>query len=306
MPASSRPKRPPRLQIWLRALRAPTLIASIIPVLLGGGLALVDRGFEGWPFLTALIAVMLVQAGTHLFNDYYDYQKGADSGVSLYEGVLRLGWLTPRQVLTGGLVCYLAAAVIGLYLFYKGGPFILFLGTIGLLTGYFFTGSRYALAYHRLGELAVFLMNGPLVALGTYFVMLKIIYPHVILNGIGIGLLSAAIVHINNLRDVEHDRRIGKHTLATTFGLSNAKVIYYLLLLLAYLFPVAMWHYDMTPVYSLLCLLTLPLALRVVWIVRKTNDPVELNVMLGHAVLLQMLYGMLHVFGIFLYYFLNL
>jgi len=307
MPATGLAAKPSALQIWMRAIRIPSLIAATVPVLLGGGLALIDRGFEGWPFLATLIAVMLIQAGTQLFNDYYDFRKGADSHVTLSPpSVIQLAWLSPRQVLIGGVLCYALALVLGTYLAYIGGMFIAFLGLVGLASGFFFTGSRLALAYHRLGELTVFLMNGPLVTLGTYYVMLKIIYPHVIVNGVGIGLLSAAIVHINNLRDREQDEQIGKHTLATMLGTANAKGLFYLLLLIAYALPVAMWQYDVMPWTSLLTLLTLPLALRVVWIVRQTDDPVELNVLLGHAVLLQMLYGILHAFGIFLFYFLEL
>jgi 1,4-dihydroxy-2-naphthoate octaprenyltransferase len=301
---SAKPTRPHPVQIWLRAVRAPLLIATMIPVLLGGGFALMDRSFDGWTFLAAMIAVLLLQAGTHLFNDYFDFSKGADCDTSLTPpSVIRLGWLMPQSVYRGGLFCFLSAALVGSYLVYTGGVTVLLLGIVGLVVGYWFTGTRWALSYHALGELAVFLLHGPLLVYGTYYVMVGITYSHVLLGGIPIGLLWAAMLHLNNMRDLEHDRKIGKHTLATLFGPAQAKTVYYFLLLPAYLIPLALYLTGMTPGLALLALLTFPLALYNMWVVHRTSDPVELNVAYGLTVLLQLLFGILHVFGVFLYNF---
>lgn len=304
MPASAPPKRPNRLHIWMRAVRAPSLIFAVLPVLLGGGLTLIDRGFDGWPFLITMIAVMLLQAGTNLFNDYFGLKKGADApDDEAYPSVLMLGWLAARQVLIGGLICYLLASVLGIYLIYIGGWPILLLGVIGIAAGYCFSATRYALSYHWLGELTVFFCTGPLLVFGTYYLMVTIVYPYVFLNGVSVGLLAAATLHVNNLADLEHDRRIGKHTLSTLLGAQCAKRLYELLLLLAYLVPVALWYYDLTPVTSLLSLLTFPLAVHTVRKVRSTSDPIELNLVVGLCGLLQLLFGILYVFGIYVYYF---
>ncbi|MGZ4106858.1 MAG: 1,4-dihydroxy-2-naphthoate octaprenyltransferase [Tumebacillaceae bacterium] len=306
MPATALPKRPTRLQIWIRGVRALSLVISVIPVLLGGGLALIDRGFDGWTFLITLITVMLLRAGTYLINDYYDYIKGADLEDSfLPANGLQLGMLTPRQVHVAGLVCYLVACVLGSYLVHVGGTLILVLGVIGVLAGYFYSGSRYALAYHRLGEVTVFLLTGPLLVLGSYYVMVRIPYLHVFLHGIAFGLLSAAALHINNMRDMEHDRKIGKHTLATWLGQRKSKWLYAALLLLPYLMPILLWEYDLTPGAALLSLLTFPLALKNIWDVAKTTDQMEMNLELGLTYLLLLLFGILNVFGLFLYYFMQ-
>ncbi|ASS76321.1 1,4-dihydroxy-2-naphthoate octaprenyltransferase [Tumebacillus algifaecis] len=307
MPAPAKMKPPSQLQIWLRAVRVPALIGTIIPVLLGGGLALIDRGFEGWTFLAVMIAVMLVQAGSNLFNDYFDYHKGADDETSLTQAnPLRKGWLKASHVYLGGWICYLAAALVGYYIVSIGDWLMLLFGVIGLLLGYLYTGTRFALAYHGLGELSVFIVMGPLIVLGTYYAMVKILYGHVILNALPFGLLAAAVVHAKNLRDLEHDRQIGKRTLATFLGERKAKWEFYLLLLLSYLTMIGIWLLGYTPLSSLLVLITLPLAWKTVTMVAKSSDPMELNIGLGLAVLLQLLFGILNVFGIFLYYFLQL
>ncbi|TCP55590.1 1,4-dihydroxy-2-naphthoate prenyltransferase [Tumebacillus sp. BK434] len=307
MPANAKVTRPSQLQIWLRAVRAPSLISTLIPVLLGGGLALIDRGFEGWTFLAIIIAVMLVQAGSNLFNDYFDYHKGADDESSLTApNPLRQGWLSLSSVYRGGWICYLSAALIGGYLLSVGDWLVLVFGVIGLLLGYLYTGTRYALAYHGLGELTVFVVMGPLIVLGTYYAMVKILYGHVILNALPFGLLSAAVLHAKNVRDLRHDRAIGKRTLATILGERKSKWELYVLLALSYAMMVLIWLLGYTPVSSLLVLITLPLAWKTVQIVARTDDPMELNLGLGLSMLLQLLFGILNVFGIFLYYFLQI
>jgi 1,4-dihydroxy-2-naphthoate octaprenyltransferase len=307
MPASARVTRPSQLQIWLRAVRAPSLIGTILPVSLGGGLALIDRGFEGWTFLAIMIAVMLAQAGSNLFNDYFDFHKGADDETSLTpQSPLRNGWLTPSQVYIGGWICFALAALPGAYVVSTGDWLVLAFGVIGLMLGYLYTGTRYALAYHGLGELTVFIVMGPLIVLGTYYAMVKILFGHVILNALPFGLLAASVLHAKNLRDLNHDLQIGKRTLATILGVRRAKWEYYILLLLSYLTMIGIWLLGYTPVTTLLTLITLPLAWKTVRIVAKTSDPVELNLGLGLSVLLQLLFGLLNVFGIFLYYFLQI
>ncbi|HEU4964463.1 MAG TPA: 1,4-dihydroxy-2-naphthoate octaprenyltransferase [Bacilli bacterium] len=301
-----RPK-PNPFQVWLRAVRALSLTTTIIPVLLGGGFAMIDRGFDGWTFLLTMVAAMLLQAGTNLFNDYFDHLKGADASGSLSpSGALQQGWLTLRHVYVGGWVCFALTVLLGVFLVLKGGWPILLLGLLGLAGGYLYTGTRFAFAYHALGEVTAFLLLGPLMVFGTYYVMVKMFFWSVVLGAIPIGLLTAAILHANNLRDLEHDRLIGKKTLATLLGWEKARWEYYLLLMAAYVAPLVLVLLKMTPWTVLLTLLTLPLAIKLVRTVKHTHDPMELNLVLGLTVLLQLLFGILNVFGVFLYYFLEL
>jgi 1,4-dihydroxy-2-naphthoate octaprenyltransferase len=305
MPAPSSIKQPSVFQKWVRAVRAPSLIAAILPVLLGGGLALLDRGFDGWTFLLTMIAVMLIQAGSNLLNEYYDDIKGADAhGVSV--GVLHKGWLQPRQLLAGAWGCYILALLLGGYLVKVGGWLILVLGIVGVLGSILYSATRFALSYHALGEVTMFLLSGPLVTLGTYYAMVKIAYTYVLLSGIPYGLLAMAVTHVHNLRDIRHDRMIGKRTLASALPQRAANRLFYLLLLFVYVIPVLLWVMNVIPALSLLPLLTFPLAVRIIRTVRPTTEPVELNMAFGLTALLELLFGILQVFGVFLYYFTHL
>ncbi|PWK10268.1 1,4-dihydroxy-2-naphthoate octaprenyltransferase [Tumebacillus permanentifrigoris] len=305
MPASQTTKYPSLFQKWVRAVRAPSLIAAILPVLLGGGLALLDRGFDGWTFLLTMIAVMLIQAGSNLLNEYYDDLKGADAhGVSV--GVLHKGWLLPHQLYAGAWVCYILALLLGGYLVSVGGWVVLVLGIVGVLGSILYSATRLALSYHALGEVTMFLLSGPLVTLGTYYAMVKIAYAYVLLSGVPYGLLAMAVTHVHNLRDIRHDRMIGKRTLASTLPQRPANRLFYLLLLFAYVIPLLLWVMDVMPALSLLPLLTIPLAIRIIRTVRPTTEPVELNMAFGLTALLELLFGILQVFGLFLYYFTHL
>lgn len=305
MPASTSIKPPSLFQKWVRAVRAPSLIAAILPVLLGGGLALLDRGFDGWTFLLTMIAVMLIQAGSNLLNEYYDDIKGADAH-TVSAGVLQQGWLMAHQLLAGAWVCYVLALLVGGYLIKVGGWLILVLGIIGVLGSILYSATRYALSYHALGEVTMFLLSGPLVTLGTYYAMVKIAYTYVLLSGVPYGLLAMAVTHVHNLRDIRHDRLIGKRTLASVLPQRPANRLFYAMLLFVYVIPIVLLIMNVIPMLSLLPLLTFPLAVRIIRTVRPTTDPVELNMAFGLTALLELLFGILQVFGVFLYYFTHL
>lgn len=304
MPAQT--KRPSILHSWLRAIRPAALIFTLLPVLLGGGFALVDRGFDGWRFLVAMVAALFLQMGANLLNDCYDYLKGADTKETLsVSSPLREGWLTARQVYVGGVICLVTATVLGLWLVKVGGWLVLLLGVLGLAGAYLYSASRVALSWHGLGELAAFLLLGPLMVLGTYYVMVQLVFVHVLVNAIPLGLLAVSVLHVSNLRDRLHDQKIGKRTLATMLGARTGKALYHLLMVLAYVALVVLWLVDLTPVTALVALLAVPLAVRNLYLVSRTDDPVELNLGLGLTVLHQLVFGMLNVFGIYLYYFLQ-
>lgn len=299
------PARPSLLHIWSRAVRASSLILILIPVLIGGGLALIDRGFDGWTFLVTMLVAMLMLAGTHLFNDYFDYHKGTDRMTPFPTNAIHMGWLRPRQVYAAGWLCFLLGGLLGSYLVYVGGTPILLLGLGCITAGYLFTGTRLALAYNALGEVAVFLLMGPLAVFGTYYVMIHLFYPHVIFNAIPFGLLSGATLLVSNLRDIEQDKQVGKRTLATLLGRKKARGLFCLLILLAYLILILLYTWNVTPGQALFALLTIPLCYRMIRVVTASDDPMELNVVLGLSMLLQLLFGILNAFGLFLYYFMQ-
>src|SRR5215470_6381553 len=211
--------RPGPLAIWIQAIRAPSLSAAAIPVLLGAAIAARDGFFAPGRLLLALIGAMAIQAGTNLINDYYDYRSGADSSESLGPSmVIQRGLLSADQVWRGGIAAFAIGAAIGLLLVYLCGWPILAIGIPSIAAGYFYTASPVSLAYVALGELTVFIFMGPAIVLGAYFVMALHFSASALWASIPLGFLVAGILHANNIRDIESDTRHGKRTLATMLG----------------------------------------------------------------------------------------
>jgi 1,4-dihydroxy-2-naphthoate octaprenyltransferase len=289
------------LQIWFRALRLPSLTSSLIPVMLGGAFALIDRAFHVLPFLMALVGAMVVQAGTYLLNDYYDHKSGVDYEDPQYSsGVIRNGWLTPVQVLRGGFACYILAALFGVYFTLEIDARVIWFGLIGLVLGFLYTGGPFPLANKALGEVAVFLAMGPLMVLGTYFVEVGIVRWQIFAGSVPIGLLAAAVTYTNNLRDRQHDVKVGKITIANVLSESAAKRGLTLLLLFTYLIQFLLVYSGIISWYTLITAIALPV---MVGVIRKTGQaktPLELNLVLGLTVLLQLLFGVLYTLGLFI------
>jgi 1,4-dihydroxy-2-naphthoate octaprenyltransferase len=287
-----------QLSIWFRASRPWTYTAAIIPVALGTIVAVYDGVFHPGLFILTLLGSVLIQGGTNFVNDYYDHIKGTDSPDSLsMGGALVRGDLTPRQVLVAGLLCFGAGALIGLYLVSVAGPLILWLGILSILVGFFYTAGPYALAYVGLGEIAVFFFMGPVIVLGSYYVQTQTITLPAVLSSLPVAFLVAAILHANNLRDLEDDRRLGKRTLATILGRNGANIEYYILIGGTYLSLVIIVLLGAAPGLTLISALSLPTALRLVRIVATEREPGALHPLLKQTAQLHMQFGSLFVVG---------
>ncbi len=296
-PAAPSPLRRQVLMWWLAA-RPWSFTASAIPVILGGIIAAYDRHADLFLFALPLIGSVAIHAGTNLINDYYDYRKGADTEKSLGQGgAIQKGQLTPRQVFWGGIAAFGLGAIIGLYLVSVSGPFILLLGVVSILAGFFYTAGPAALAYIGLGEITVFAFMGPVMVIGAYYVQARIVTWPVLLASLPVGCLVAAILHANNLRDLEGDRLIGKRTLATILGRARANIEYYLLIGGAYLVLILAVLIGLLPWYTLLALVTFPAALALMRRVAASADPIQLNPVLRKTAQLHMRFGLLLVSG---------
>src|SRR6202051_1937348 len=195
--------RPGAVAVWIQAIRAPSLSAAAIPVLLGVAVAAREGFFSLGRMILALVGAMAIQAGTNLINDYYDYRSGADSEQSLGPSmVIQRGLLTPEQVWHGGIVAFGIGALIRLILVAMCGWPILALGIPSIAAGYFYTASPVSLAYVALGELTVFVFMGPAIVVGSYFVMAMRFSSSAIWASIPLGFLVAGILHANNIRDI--------------------------------------------------------------------------------------------------------
>jgi len=286
--------RPGAFAIWRQAVRAPSLSAAAVPVLLGTAVAARDGYFHGWRMLIALIGAVAIQAGTNLINDYYDFRSGADSHASLGPSmVIQRGLLTPEQVWRGGIVAFAIGGVLGLVLVYLCGWPILAIGIPSIAAGYFYTAAPVSLAYIGFGELTVFLFMGPAIVLGAYYVMALTFSWSALWASVALGFLVAGILHANNIRDIETDHLHGKHTLATMFGRGGAIRELIALDVLAYATTLIAILARTLPWTALLVLITIPRARDQLRIVRHETDAKKLNLALLRSVQLHMEFGIL-------------
>ncbi len=285
------------LRIWLVAVRPASLTASAIPALLGTAVA-ADQAFRPGLFVLALLGSIALQAATNLVNDYYDHQLGVDTAVSLGpSGVIQRGLLSPRAVLAGGVAAFGVGAAVGLALVVLVGWPILALGAASILAGYAYTAPPLKLAYRGLGEVTVFLFMGPAIVMGASYVQLEAWTWQAFLASIPVGLLAAAILHANNLRDIEGDRGHGKRTLASLVGRPRAD--YELAVLIAAAFATALELIALgeAPLTGLIALIALPAGLRTLQNLARSLDARALNRVLAGTVGLHLLYGLLWTLG---------
>jgi len=250
------------MNIWIEAARPKTLIASISPVLLGTVIALDNEVFRLSVFLATLVFSLCVQIGSNFANDYIDFLKGSDT--TERKGPRRLvqsGLVSVRKmrVVTFGISFF--SAVAGLYLMQIGGWQIGALALLSILLGYLYTGGPYPLGYLGLGDLFVLIFFGPIATAGTTYLQTGVISSIAIIAGFAPGLLSTAILSMNNLRDVEQDRKVNKKTLPVRFGIGFGRWETVVCLILPCLIPFYLFRLTHTHLLSLISVGYLALAI---------------------------------------------
>ncbi|WNB93334.1 1,4-dihydroxy-2-naphthoate octaprenyltransferase [Bacillus sp. NEB1478] len=285
-------------KILIASTRPISLTASVIPVLFGTILALQWTGINWITFLLTLAGALFLQCGTNLINDYFDHVKGADTAGSLSpSGVIDRKEMTPRQVYITGLIFFALSIMIGLILTALTGPMVLLLGIPSLFVGYFYTATRYALAYNGLGEVASGSTLGILAVVGAFYTQTLNLNAEIFLAAIPNALLVMSILHANNLRDFDTDKQIGKTTVAGLIGRKASRIEYYILMLGTYVSLFALVLMDILPVWSLIAAITLPIALKGLKIAVSTWEAKQLNKVLGLTALLHMAFGILLCIG---------
>jgi 1,4-dihydroxy-2-naphthoate octaprenyltransferase len=262
-----------RLQICFKAARAQFFSVSLIPVMLAAALAKKDGFSFHWPaFFTFSLAVILMHSGSNLINDYYDFRRGVDKPGAYGSGcVLAQGLLSPRRARVCSYLCFLAAFIPGVFLVALRGPVLLFFGFAGFLGGYGYTGKPFGFKYLALGEVLVFLLLGPLLVVSGYFAFSGRLSLSAAYVSLPAGLLAAAILHSNNLRDMRLDREAGITTMALWLGLRGAKTEYYLLLVSSFLCIPVMCSLGVVPPAAFFTWLTLPAAVSCALSVRNAG-----------------------------------
>ena len=266
------------LRLWAMAARPRTLPAAVAPVLVGTALAGSEDEFRPLAFAAALVGSIFIQIGTNLSNDYSDARRGADTEDRL--GPVRVtagGLMPPRTVLVGTYVAFGVAVAAGAYLVAVAGWELLLVGAASILAGVLYTGGPRPYGYEGLGEVFVFLFFGVVAVTGSYFVQTEELTWEAFALSVPVGLLAAAILVANNVRDADTDRRAGKRTLAVRLGRERARRLYAACVYLSFAVPPAVWAAGGLSAWVLLALLALPLAPPVVRTVASRTDGPSLN-----------------------------
>jgi 1,4-dihydroxy-2-naphthoate octaprenyltransferase len=266
------------VKLWLVAARPRTLPAAVAPVLVGTSLAIGEDTFRPVAFACALIGSIFIQIGTNLSNDYSDARRGADTEDRL--GPVRVtagGLMPPRQVLVGTYVAFGIAVAAGAYLIAIAGWQLLVVGAASILAGVLYTGGPRPYGYEGLGEAFVFLFFGVVAVVGSYYVQTEDLSWIAFALSVPVGLLVSAILVVNNVRDIETDRRAGKRTLAVRIGRERACVLFTVMLVVAFVVPAAVWLAGGLSAWLLLTLAAFPLVPPLVRTVSTRSDGPSLN-----------------------------
>jgi 1,4-dihydroxy-2-naphthoate octaprenyltransferase len=280
------------VRVWLLAARPATLVAAIVPVLVGGALAARLGSFQPLPFVVALAAALLIQIGCNLANDYFDYHKGADTSARLGPPrVTQSGLVPPATVWRAALLVFALATLLGLYLVWVGGLPILLIGAAAIFAAVLYVGGPWPYGYHGLGDLVCFVFFGLLGVVGMALLLTGGAPPEAWWAALPVAALVTAILVVNNLRDIDTDRAARKYTLAVLLGRSGTRAEYVALLALAYLVP-PLWALVGGPRWWWLPWLSLVLAVPTTRLV-LTAEGRPLNLALKQTARLHLVYGAL-------------
>jgi 1,4-dihydroxy-2-naphthoate octaprenyltransferase len=289
------------LRLWLVAARPRTLPAAVAPVLVGTALAIQEDVFRPLAFACALIGSVFIQIGTNLSNDYSDARRGADTEDRL--GPVRVtagGLIPPRRVLVGTYVAFGVAVAAGVYLAAVAGWELLIVGVASIMAGVLYTGGPRPYGYEGLGELFVFLFFGLVAVAGSYFVQTEELVWEAFALAVPVGLLAAAILVVNNIRDLDTDRRAGKRTLAVKLGRKGARGLWLAMVLVALAAPLAIALGDRLSWWIALTALSWGLVPPLWRKVRERTDGPSLNAALAETGRLLAVYSVLLSTGVLL------
>lgn len=293
------PEDPSALRVWWIGARPHTLPAAAAPVAAGGGLAAAEGAFAPLPFAAAMAGALLIQVGTNLANDYFDWAKGADTEERRgFTRITQAGLAPPERVRRWMIGSFAAAFVPGVYLSWIGGWPVVALGLAAVAAGVAYTGGPFPLGYHGLGELFVFLFFGLAAVSGTHYVQALRFSPDTLLAGAGSGALSSAILVVNNLRDRETDAAAGKRTVAVRLGVRGSRIEYAALLAVAAAAPAAGIAWAGWSPAALLATGAVAAALPALRTVATSRDPAALDRALTGTGRTLALYGLLLAAGV--------
>ena len=290
------------VRIWLMAARLRTLPAAIAPVLVGTAVGVqASDDLRIGTFIAALLGSIFIQIGTNLSNDYSDARRGADTEDRL--GPVRVtagGLVPPKQVLVAVYVTFAAAVACGVYLVAVAGWELLVVGVLSIAAGVLYTGGPKPYGYEGLGEVFVFLFFGVAAVAGSTFAQIESWPWEALALAVPVGLLASAILVVNNVRDMDTDKRVGKRTLAVRMGRHRTRGLFAAMVYLSFPAALVPWIGGSLGPPLLLVLLALPLAVPLVRTIRTHSDGPTLNAALAQTGLVQLVFCVLLSAGVLL------
>ncbi len=253
----------------MMTIKPESLLISFVAVSTGTVIASLYGSVHWARYSLTLLGMVFMQAGANVLNDYFDYKNEVDTSHvpgSFGTGGRAIGrsLLSSGQVLILGLLFYVFTLPIGIYLTVKVGLPVLVLGVIGFFVGFFYTGSPIGFKYYALGEPAVFLVWGPLMVSGAYYVQRGSFSAQSIFVSLPVGILVALILFANNIRDLASDTRARVRTIATILGKEGAVKLYRALVFASYGITLLLVAASQLSLWALVTLISLPLALKLI------------------------------------------
>lgn len=285
---------------WILAARPKTLPAAFVPVVVGSSIAVYYNKFNFVASVIALLCSLLFQIGANFVNDLFDYLHGTDKKERTGpQRAVASGLISSNEMKLGIIIVFGLSFSFGLYLVYLGGWFIFIIGVLSIITAVAYTAGPFPLAYHALGDIAVFLFFGFAGTVGTYYVQAKEITPLAFWASVPVGALITNILVVNNYRDREEDKLSGKNTLAVIFGDKFSRLQYVFFMILSYSILFVVYFTFKKSVFVFLPILSLPIAIKLIKMIYTLKGK-ELNKTLELTAKLSAIYGLLFAAGILL------
>ncbi len=257
---------------FFKVSRPPTLMATVVPLFIGGALAIISGHFSLWAWVDILLIAFLMQIGANMLNEYFDYTRGLDDEQSLgIGGIIVSGAVPARVVWVWALAIYGLALVLGLILVAFRGPLLLAMGLLGIMAGFIYTGTSHPVSSTPFGEFLVAIIMGPIEVLSTQFAAADVITANGFWLSIPVGLSVATILLANNLRDYTKDLKHGRRTLPIVLGRHRGFIALNVLVGVVFLWVSAMALLGMLPTTALLIWLALPIAVKSLASLRQTE-----------------------------------
>lgn len=288
---------------YISLTRPHTLTASFVPVLVGTFSVLLFGPIRWDMFIAMLIATLLIQSATNMFNEYFDYKRGLDTqdSVGIAGAIVRNG-MSPQSVFNFAVTFYIIAALIGLYIAFNSSLWILLIGIISMLVGYLYTGGPVPISWTPFGEVFAGLFMGTIIIMITFFIHTGTLHYFPLLMSIPVAITIGLLNMANNIRDRKKDKESGRKTFVILVGKPAAVITSAVLLAFCYLFLIWITFFEsIGSIFLLLPLLSAPVAYETVVKWKNGDTPLDLIPAMASMGKLNTMFGMLLSIGLLIY-----